>query len=139
MGPNHAGDDMYRFDSRPASKGEYFVRQVIGSVNFRTGGDVNDWLHMWLNYQIEHHLFPDVPISALQRVQPKVKALCERFGLPYVQQSVFTRVRKMARIFTGEETMRRAAPRARKRADRAADEAAVIEATVAAEAVEGIA
>ena len=139
VGPNHAGDDMYRFDSRPASKGEYFVRQVIGSVNFRTGGDVNDWLHMWLNYQIEHHLFPDVPISALQRVQPKVKDLCARYGLPYVQESVFTRVRKMARIFTGEETMRRAAPRARKRADRAADEAAVIEATVAAEAVEGIA
>ncbi len=143
VGPNHAGDDMYRFDDRPASKGEYFVRQVIGSVNFATGSDVNDWLHMWLNYQIEHHLFPDVPISALQRVQPKVKALCARFGLPYVQESVFTRVRKMARIFTGEETMHRVAPRARKRTDattaRAADDAAVIEATREAEAVEAIA
>jgi fatty acid desaturase len=143
VGPNHAGDDLYRFEDRPVGKGEFFVRQVIGSVNYATGGDVNDWLHMWLNYQIEHHLFPDVPIAAVQRVQPKVKALCERWGVPYAQASVFTRFRKMVKIFTGEETMRRAAPRARKRAtspvDRASQSAAVIEATHAAEAVEGIA
>jgi fatty acid desaturase len=116
VGPNHAGDDLYRFDDRPASKGEFYLRQVVGSVNYRTGGDLNDWLHMWLNYQIEHHLFPDVPMRALQRVQPRVKALCERFGVPYVQQSVFARFGKMVRVFTGEETMRRVAPRPRRRA-----------------------
>jgi fatty acid desaturase len=117
VGPNHAGDDLYRFEDRPTSKAEFFWRQVVGSVNYRTGGDVNDWLHMWLNYQIEHHLFPDVPIAALQRAQPRVKALCEKHGVPYAQQSVFTRFRKMVRIFTGEETMRRAPPRPRARAE----------------------
>ncbi len=121
VGPNHAGDDLYRFDDRPASKGEFYVRQVIGSVNYRTGGDLNDWLHMWLNYQIEHHLMPDVTMRAYQRMQPKVRALCERHGLPYVQASVFARFRKMARVFTGEETMRRVPPRARRRARPAAD------------------
>ena len=121
VGPNHAGDDLYRFDDRPASRGEFFWRQIVGSANYRTGGDVNDWLHMWLNYQIEHHMFPDLPIAAVQRAQPKVKALCEKYGIPYVQESVFTRFRKMVGIFTGEETMRRAPPRPRKRATEKVD------------------
>jgi fatty acid desaturase len=114
VGPNHAGDDLYRFDDRPTSKAEFYARQVVGSVNYRTGGDLNDWLHLWLNYQIEHHLFPDVPMSTLQRIQPRVKEICERYGLPYVQESVWTRCRKMVGIFTGTTSMRRTAPRVRK-------------------------
>jgi fatty acid desaturase len=116
VGPNHSGDDIYRFDDRPGSKAELYWRQIVGSVNYRTGGDLNDWLHMWLNYQIEHHLFPDAPASALQRIQPKVKAMCARHGIPYAQQSVLQRFRKMVRVFTGEESMRRAPPRPHARA-----------------------
>jgi fatty acid desaturase len=120
VGPNHAGDDLYRFDDRPTSKSEFYARQVVGSVNYRTGGDLNDWLHLWLNYQIEHHLFPDVPMSTLQRIQPRVKEICERYGLPYVQESVWTRCRKMVGIFTGASSMRRTAPRVRKTVHKAA-------------------
>lgn len=109
VGPNHAGDDLYRFDSPPASKGEYFARQVLGSANYRTGGDWNDFLHLWLNYQIEHHLLPDVPMLQYQRVAPKVRALCAKHGLPYVQQSVWRRFGKMAQIFVGQRVMKRAA------------------------------
>ena len=43
--PNHAGDDMYRFDRKVTDRAEFYVRQVLGSVNFSTGGDVNDFLH----------------------------------------------------------------------------------------------
>jgi fatty acid desaturase len=115
VGPNHAGDDVFRFDDRPASRGEFYVRQVIGSVNYRTGGDVTDYAHLWLNYQIEHHLFPDVPMLAYRRVQPKVQALCARFGVPYRQEPVTRRFAKMARVFVGTSRMRRMAPRARLR------------------------
>ncbi len=31
---------------------EFYLRAVIGSANFRTGGDFNDFVHGWLNYQI---------------------------------------------------------------------------------------
>lgn len=107
VGPNHSGDDVYRFDAPPASRGEFCVRQVIGSVNYRTGGDLTDYAHLWLNYQIEHHLFPDVPMLAYRRVQPKVKEICERYGVPYLQEPVTTRFAKMARIFVGASRMRR--------------------------------
>ncbi|HEV7732694.1 MAG TPA: fatty acid desaturase [Candidatus Binatia bacterium] len=105
VGPNHSGDDVYRFDGRPTSRGEFYVRQVVGSVNYRTGGDVTDYAHLWLNYQIEHHLFPDLPMLAYRRVQPKVEAICVRYGIPYLQQPVGQRFAKMARIFAGTARM----------------------------------
>lgn len=106
VGPNHTGDDVYRFNGPPASRGEFYVRQVAASVNYRTGGDVTDFAHLWLNYQIEHHLFPDIPMLACRRVQPKVKALCERYGVPYLQEPVSRRFAKMSRVFVGSERMR---------------------------------
>jgi fatty acid desaturase len=107
VGPNHTGDDLYRFEGAPKSRGEFYVRQVIGSANYRTGGDVCDYAHLWLNYQIEHHLFPDVPMLAYRRAQPKVEALCAKYGIPYVQEPVTTRFAKMTSIFIGNSRMRR--------------------------------
>lgn len=104
--PNHAGDDLYRFTRPTTNKGEFYLRQVLGSANFRTGGEVNDFLHGYLNYQIEHHLWPDLPMRAYARAQPRVKALCEQHGVPYVQQSVWRRTWKTLRVMVGAETMR---------------------------------
>jgi len=130
IGPNHTGDDLYRFDDRPASRAEFYVRQIIGSVNFRTGGDLVDFAHMWLNYQIEHHLFPDVPMLAYQKMQPKVKAICEKYGIPYVQESVFKRAKKMYDIAVGKTSMLRGVRRAKPTA--VAREASVAAAVAAA-------
>ncbi|MBM4376678.1 MAG: fatty acid desaturase [Deltaproteobacteria bacterium] len=107
VGPNHTGDDIPRFDARPATKAERMVRQVAGSVNYATGTEVVDYLQLWLNYQIEHHVFPDVPMLAYRRVQPRVKALCEKYGVPYVQESVWTRFRKMLDVAVGKASMPR--------------------------------
>ncbi|MFO0003392.1 MAG: fatty acid desaturase, partial [bacterium] len=96
--PNHAGDDLYRFTTPSRGRRDFYVRQILGSANFRTGGDVNDFLHGFLNYQIEHHLWPDLPMRAYQRAQPEVKALCAAHGVPYVQQSVWRRAWKTAQI-----------------------------------------
>lgn len=104
--PNHAGRDLYRFTDPPQGKADFFLRQVLGSVNFRTGGQVNDFLHGYLNYQIEHHLWPDMPMMAYARAAPQVKALCQRYGVPYVQESVFARIWKTVRIYSGEDSMK---------------------------------
>lgn len=112
VGPNHTGEDLYRFDDRPASRAEHALRQVLGSTNYATGGDLRDFAHLWLNYQIEHHLFPDIPMRQYQVIQPKVRALCEKYGIPYVQESVFTRVKKMVDVAVGKTAMRRNVVRA---------------------------
>jgi fatty acid desaturase len=104
---NHAGDDLYRFDTKASSRGEFYARQVLSSVNFRLGNDVVDFLHGWLNYQIEHHLFPDLPMRKYQQIQPQVKEICERYGLPYAQEGVFKRVKRLVDIMVGNTSMKR--------------------------------
>ena len=121
---NHAGDDLYRFEGHCSPRsGTYFLRQVISSVNFRTGtpyttlGDVNDFLHGWLNYQIEHHLWPDLSMLSYQKAAPLVRAICAKHGVPYVQQSVFWRLKKTIDIMTGHNSMRRFPSAFEKQAD----------------------
>jgi linoleoyl-CoA desaturase len=41
-----------------------------------------------LSYQIEHHLFPDLPSNRYAEIAPRIRALCERFGLPYTSGSL---------------------------------------------------
>ncbi|MFT4975165.1 MAG: fatty acid desaturase [Myxococcota bacterium] len=105
---NHAGEDVCAFEGEPESYRDFQLRQILGSVNYRCGGDLNDFLHGWLNYQIEHHVWPDLSMRQYQRAQPKLKALCEQHGVPYIQESVWTRLRKTADIMVGNTSMKRA-------------------------------
>ncbi len=64
------------------TRGQWYYRQLLGSSNF-TGGQ---WLHRMsghLSFQIEHHLFPDIPAARYEELAPKVRALCMEYGLPY--------------------------------------------------------
>ncbi len=36
-----------------------------------------------LGYQVEHHLYPDMPSTPLRRDRAKVREICQRYGLPY--------------------------------------------------------
>lgn len=110
--PNHSGDDMYRYDEPAATKVEWQLRQVISSVNYRTGSDLLGFLQLWLNYQIEHHIWPDMPMLKYREVQPRVKALCAKYGIPYVQDGLLARIKKMSDVVVGKSAMRRVAPSA---------------------------
>jgi fatty acid desaturase len=105
--PNHAGDDMYRFrhGCKPFS-GSFNVRQVISSVDFQTGSDICDFLHGYLNYQIEHHLWPNLSMLSYKKAQPLVKEICAKHGIPYVQENVFLRTKKTIDIMLGNASMR---------------------------------
>ena len=101
VGPNHTGEDLYRFGTHPRSRDDFYAAQVLGSVNYNCGGFWLDYSQMWYNYQIEHHLFPDVPMRQYAQLQPRVQALCERYGLDYRQESVFKRFWMMVEVFVG--------------------------------------
>ncbi|MGH3561910.1 MAG: fatty acid desaturase family protein, partial [Mycobacterium sp.] len=57
-------------------------RQMLGSANFRAG-KLMAFMSGNLCYQIEHHLFPDLPSNRYQEIAPKVRELFERYGLTY--------------------------------------------------------
>lgn len=103
--PNHAGEDVYRFDTPMEGRGDFYLRQVVGTANYRTGGTVNDFVHGWLNYQIEHHLFPDMTMRQYALAQPRVEAICRAHGVPYRQEGVWRRVRKLVAVLVGDRTM----------------------------------
>ena len=103
---NHVGDDIYRFETETKPRSDdFYLRAVIGSANFRTGGDLNDFFHGWLNYQIEHHMFPDISMKSYQKAQPKIKAICEKHGVPYVQESVWKRLVQLTDVMIGKRSM----------------------------------
>ena len=103
--PNHTGDDIPLFDEHKSGRGEFFFRQIVGSVNYRTGNNRVDFMHGWLNYQIEHHIWPKMSLRLYQKAQPKVRELCEQYGIPYTQDSVFKRLKKAVDVMVGRTSM----------------------------------
>ncbi len=100
--PNHTADDIYQFTTPHKTQGEYYLRQIMGSVNYNTGSDVVDFSHGFLNYQIEHHLFPNMPHSFYQKMQPIVKDICKKHNLEYRQDSVFKRITMTVDLMVGK-------------------------------------
>jgi fatty acid desaturase len=64
------------------TRGEWYVRQMMGSANI-TGRPLFHILSGNLSHQIEHHLFPDLPARRYPEIAPEIRALCEKYGLPY--------------------------------------------------------
>jgi fatty acid desaturase len=107
IAPNHAGSDLYRFNTHVAPKSAtFYLRQVISSVDFNCGGDVNDFLHGYLNYQIEHHCFPDLTMRSYQKAHPLLKEICRKHKVPWVQENAFIRTKKLLDIMTGRDSMK---------------------------------
>ncbi len=103
--PNHAANDIYRFDEPGKSRGEFYLRQIMGTVNYNTGSDHIDFFHGWLNYQVEHHLFPSLPLNHYQEMQPVVKEICKKHGLPYRQENVFKRLGMTLDLMVGKSSL----------------------------------
>ena len=61
---------------------EWYLRQILGTANFDAGPALA-FLSGNLCYQIEHHLFPDLPSNRYAEIAPRVRALCDTYDLPY--------------------------------------------------------
>jgi NADPH-dependent stearoyl-CoA 9-desaturase len=91
----------------------WYARQVTGSSNFETGR-LLQVLSGHLGFQIEHHLFPNLPAWRYPQMAPRVREICERHGVPYATGSLSSQFRSAMR-----RLVRFAVPR---RAERPADE-----------------
>ncbi|MDV3125316.1 fatty acid desaturase [Mycobacterium sp. 21AC1] len=64
------------------SRAEWYLRQMLGAANFKAG-PVLGFSSGNLCYQIEHHLFPDLPSNRLPQISERVSALCDKYNVPY--------------------------------------------------------
>ena len=81
----HFPDQTYTFSEAEVAeetRGGWYVRQLLGSANIE-GGKLFHFLSGNLSFQVEHHLFPDMPSSRYVEVAPRVREVCRRYGLPY--------------------------------------------------------
>ncbi|MGH3516307.1 MAG: fatty acid desaturase family protein [Haloechinothrix sp.] len=78
--PNHKGMPIFA----QGVKVDFLRRQVLTSRNIR-GGPIADFLLGGLNYQIEHHLFPNMPRPNLRQAQILVHEFCTQHKIPYCQ------------------------------------------------------
>jgi fatty acid desaturase len=68
------------------SKGQWYLRQMLGSANF-DNGPVLRFMSGNLCHQIEHHLYPDLPSNRLHEISFRVKEVCDKYDLPYTTGS----------------------------------------------------
>ncbi|MGN6161736.1 MAG: fatty acid desaturase family protein [Marmoricola sp.] len=64
------------------TRAEWYLRQILGTANFE-GSPLLHLMSGNLGYQIEHHLFPDLVSNRYAEISAEVRALCEKYDLPY--------------------------------------------------------
>jgi fatty acid desaturase len=82
--PNHKGMPTVA----PGNKLDFLRRQVLTSRNVR-GGWFTDLFLGGLNYQVEHHLFPNMPRANLRKAQALVREYCATHAIAYTETSLF--------------------------------------------------
>ncbi|MDP3968323.1 MAG: acyl-CoA desaturase [Nocardioides sp.] len=77
-GALHFTEEELEDETRP----EWYLRQVLGAANFE-GGPLLHIMSGNLGYQIEHHLFPDLPSNRYGEISVRVRELCAKYDIPY--------------------------------------------------------
>ncbi|HON73969.1 MAG TPA: acyl-CoA desaturase, partial [Dermatophilaceae bacterium] len=81
------------------SRGDWYIRQMLGSANI-SGSKTLHLMTGNLSHQVEHHLFPDLPSNRYAEIAPRVRALCDTYGLPYTTGPMWRQVASAwARVF----------------------------------------
>ncbi|MGP3707659.1 fatty acid desaturase family protein [Gordonia paraffinivorans] len=86
----HFPDGAEKFTSESIeneTQGQWYLRQMLGTANFDAGPALA-FLSGNLCYQIEHHLYPDLPSNRYAEIAVRVRALCDKYDIPYTTGSL---------------------------------------------------
>jgi fatty acid desaturase len=92
----HFPDGAEKFTKRDLegeTKGQWYLRQMLGSSNI-DAGPVMAFMTGNLSYQIEHHLYPDLPSNRLDEISVRVRQVCDKYDLPYTSGSLLVQYGK---------------------------------------------
>jgi linoleoyl-CoA desaturase len=80
---------FFKVDETGSVENSWAIHQLYTTANFANGSRFFSWFVGALNYQIEHHLFPNVCHVHYREIAPIVKQTAEEFGLPYYHHPTF--------------------------------------------------
>ena len=82
LAPGHFPAEAQRTTAEARHGADFFAAQTAGTVSFRTGW-LGRFLCSGLEYQVEHHLFPNISHVYYPQVSVAVQAFCAEHGLVY--------------------------------------------------------
>jgi linoleoyl-CoA desaturase len=75
------------------------VHQLMTTTDYSPSSRIFSWMIGGLNYQIEHHLFPNISHVHYRKISEIVRSTAQKYNLPYtVQPNFATAVRKHTRM-----------------------------------------
>jgi fatty acid desaturase len=82
LAPGHFPAEAQRTTEEARRATDFFAVQTAGTVSFRTGW-LGRFLCSGLEYQVEHHLFPNVSHVHYPEISVRVQQFCAEHGLSY--------------------------------------------------------
>lgn len=76
-------------DDENKINGDWYSHQLETTSNFSPGSTMFSWLIGGLNYQVEHHLFPNICHVHYKDISGIVKETAEEYGIPYHVNKTF--------------------------------------------------
>lgn len=70
-------------------KADWAVSQLFNTANFAPNSKLFSWYVGGLNFQVEHHLFPNICHIHYKKISKIVKQTAEEFNLPYNSEKTF--------------------------------------------------
>jgi delta8-fatty-acid desaturase len=79
---SHFSMETYHGHAYNDEKDEWYITQIKTTMNVDTP-ECLDFVHIGLQHQTEHHLFPRLPRHNLRKARELVRGVCEKHGLFY--------------------------------------------------------
>lgn len=81
--------DFFEPDENGSVENNFFIHQLRTTANYANGGTMFSWFVGGLNYQVEHHLFPNICHVHYQNISKIVKETAAEYGIPYHEHKTF--------------------------------------------------
>lgn len=76
-------------DENGTLENNWAVHQLVTTTNFARDSKIFSWFIGGLNYQVEHHIFPNICHIHYKEIAPIVEETAREFGLPYYSVPTF--------------------------------------------------
>ncbi|MBX7057905.1 MAG: fatty acid desaturase [Leptospirales bacterium] len=81
----HLNDGLCYFEpAANETRQQYFLRQIVSTMNFYTDQRHEDLFTKGVNIHLEHHLYPDLPVNHLREFSREIQDICVRHRVPYM-------------------------------------------------------
>lgn len=81
--------EFFKVDDSGSLENSWAVHQLLTTANFADRSVLFSWFIGGLNYQIEHHLFPNICHVHYKKISKIVRETAQEFNLPYYQHRTF--------------------------------------------------